>query len=74
MRIIYKIVFSLALLLGAGLHMWSQTQNSLYFMNGVPQANRINPARQIDCGFYIGIPILSTLSTQISSDQAAWVR
>lgn len=68
MRIIYKITFSLALLFGAGLQTWAQTQNSLYFMNGIPQANRINPARKLDCGFYIGIPILSPISTQISSD------
>jgi len=72
MRIIYKIVFSLALLLGAGLHMWSQTQNSLYFMNGIPQANRVNPARNPGCGFYIGIPILSPLSTQLSSNPLAY--
>ncbi len=72
MRIIYKIVFSLALLSGAGMHMWSQTQNSLYFMNGVPQANRINPARNPGCGFYIGIPILSPLSTQLSSNPLAY--
>ena len=67
MKLIYNIIFSLVLLLGASLQASAQS-NSLYFMNGVPQANRINPARQIDCGFYIGIPILSTLSTQISSD------
>ena len=68
MRLIYKIIFSLALLAGAGLQTWAQAQNSLYFMNGVPQSNRVNPARNPDCGFYIGIPILSTLSTQISSN------
>jgi len=72
MRIIYKIIFSLALLIGAGLYTWAQTQNSLYFMNGVPQSNRMNPARNPDCGFYIGIPILSTLSTQISSNPLAY--
>jgi len=72
MRLIYKIIFSLVLLLGTGLQAWAQNQNSLYFMNGIPQANRINPARQLDCGFYIGIPILSTLSTQITSDPLAY--
>jgi len=50
------------------MQIWGQTQNSLYFMNGIPQSNRINPARNPDCGFYIGIPILSPLSTQFSSD------
>ncbi len=68
MRLIYKIIFSLALLLGVSLQTWAQTQNSLYFMNGIPQSNRINPARNPDCGFYIGIPILSPLSTQFSSN------
>jgi hypothetical protein len=72
MRIIYKITFSLVLLFGAGLYTWAQTQNSLYFMNGIPQANRVNPARSPDCGFYIGIPILSTLSTQLSSNPLAY--
>ena len=68
MRLIYRITFSLALIFGAGLQAWAQTQNTLYFMNGIPQSNRINPARQLDCGFYIGIPILSPISTQITSD------
>jgi hypothetical protein len=68
MRLIYKITFSLALVFGAGQQAWAQTQNSLYFMNGIPQTNRVNPARQPQCGFYIGIPILSPLSTQITSD------
>lgn len=68
MRLSYKIIFSLALLTGAGFQTWAQTQNSLYFMKGIPQVNRINPARNPDCGFYIGIPMLSPLSTQISSN------
>jgi len=72
MRLIYTITFSLALLFGAGLQAWAQTQNSLYFMNGIPQSNRINPARQPGCGFYIGIPILSPLSTQLSSNPLAY--
>jgi len=72
MKIIYKIIFSLALLIGAGLYSWAQTQSSLYFMNGIPQVNRVNPARNPDCGFYIGIPILSTLSTQLSSNPLAY--
>ena len=68
MRLSYKIIFSLALLAGVGIQTRAQTQNSLYFMKGIPQVNRINPARNPDCGFYIGIPILSTLSTQFSSN------
>jgi len=72
MRFIYKIIFSLALLTGTGLLTWAQTQNSLYFMKGIPQANRVNPARSPDCGFYIGIPILSPIGTQITSDPLSY--
>jgi hypothetical protein len=72
MKLIYRIIFSMVLLFGAGFQAWGQTQNSLYFMNGIPQSNRINPARQPECGFYIGIPALSPLSTQLSSDPLAY--
>ena len=72
MRLVYKIIFSLTLFAGAGLQTWAQTQNSLYFMKGVPQVNRINPARSPDCGFYIGMPILSPLSTQFSSNPLSY--
>ncbi len=72
MRLSYKIIFSLSLLIGVGFQTRAQTQNSLYFMNGIPQVNRNNPARNPDCGFYIGIPILSPLSTQFSSNPLAY--
>ena len=41
--------------------------NSLYFMPGVPQSNRINPAYQPSAGFYFGIPGISPLRAQVSS-------
>jgi len=72
MRLSYKIIFSLSLLIGVGFQTRAQTQNSLYFMKGIPQVNRNNPARNPDCGFYIGIPILSPLSTQFSSNPLAY--
>lgn len=68
MKTIHRVTFILVLILGIGFQAWAQTQNSLYFMNGIPQSNRINPARHPDCGFYIGIPILSPISTQVTSD------
>jgi hypothetical protein len=68
MRFIHKITFCLVLVVGAGLQAWAQTQNSLYFMNGIPQSNRINPARQPECTFYLGMPAFSPLTTQITSD------
>ena len=68
MRLIHRIIFTLVLVFAAGLQIRAQTQNSLYFMDGIPQMNRVNPARQPECGFYIGIPGLSPLSTQVFSD------
>lgn len=45
----------------------SQIPNTMYFMPGVPQSNRINPAIQPGCGFYLGFPGLAPLRFQVSS-------
>jgi len=72
MRILNRIVLCLGLMLGAGMLLSAQTGNSLYFMGGVPQSNRINPARQPECGFYFGIPAISPLSLELSSSSLAY--
>lgn len=36
-----------------------QINNTLYFMKGIPQSNRFNPAYQPNCEFYIGLPLVS---------------
>ncbi len=41
-------------------------------MQGVPQSNRVNPAYQPQCKFYIGIPFLSPARTSISTNSLAW--
>ena len=41
-------------------------------MQGVPQTNRVNPAYQPKCSFYIGIPMLSTAVADLSSSSLAW--
>ena len=46
--------------------------NSLYFMQGIPQTNRINPAFQPGCDLYIGIPFLAPLRTEETSSPYAW--
>lgn len=33
-----------------------QTSNSLYYMDNLPQASKLNPARMPNCNFYINIP------------------
>jgi hypothetical protein len=50
----------------------AQINNTIYFMQGVPQANRINPAFQPECGFYLGFPLLSPARTELSSSSLAY--
>ena len=39
----------------------AQQNNTLYFMDGIPQSNQLNPAIQPKCGFYFAVPIISSL-------------
>jgi len=59
-------------LLSLGISVVAQVNNTLYFMHGVPQSNRINPAYQPDCGFYFGFPMLAPLRAELSSSSLAW--
>lgn len=45
----------------------AQQSNSLFFMHRIPQANLINPAVQIDCPVYVGVPFLSSLHLNLNS-------
>ncbi len=67
-RWIVTLVFVLSL--GTSVH--AQVTNTLYFMQGVPQSNRVNPAYQPQCKFYIGIPFLSPARTSVASGSLAW--
>ncbi len=42
-----------------GISGMAQINSTLYFMHGIPQANRINPAYQPRCGLYLGLPLVS---------------
>lgn len=41
------------------LPVFAQVNNTLYFMSGIPQSNRFNPAFHPDGGFYLGFPLVS---------------
>ncbi len=41
--------------------LYAQENNSLYFMDGIPQSNQLNPATQPRFGLYIGMPLLSSI-------------
>jgi len=67
MRYTWKVTILLAVILSAGLQAEGQVMNSLYFMRGVPQSNRINPAHQPEGGFYLGLPGVSPVRAEVSS-------
>ena len=55
-----------------GIYGEAQINNSVYFMPGVPQSNRVNPAYQPDCKFYIGLPLASAVVMELSSNSLAY--
>lgn len=72
MKFVKKLTLSLGIMAGLLLPGQAQINNTLYFMHGVPQVNRINPAHQPRCGFYMGIPMLAPLRAEISSSSLAY--
>jgi hypothetical protein len=66
---IASMISTLFLLVPPG---WAQINNSLFFMPGVPQTNRINPAHQPLCKFYIGVPMLAAARAELSSSSFAY--
>lgn len=46
---------------------FSQQDNTLFFLHDIPQSNFVNPAVQIRCRQYFGLPLLSTLHVNANS-------
>jgi len=46
---------------------FSQQDNTLFFLHNIPESNFINPAVQIKCDRYLGLPLLSTLHFNANS-------
>ncbi len=67
-----KILITGTFIIFAALQVGAQIPNSMFFMPGVPQSNRINPAIQPGCGLYLGMPALSPFRMQISSSSLAF--
>ncbi len=63
----WRVILFLAVILSSGLEAEAQVMNTSYFMRGVPQSNRINPAHQPEGGFYLGFPGASPLRAEVSS-------
>ncbi|HNV52782.1 MAG TPA: DUF5723 family protein [Tenuifilaceae bacterium] len=45
----------------------AQQDHTLFLMHNVPQSNFINPAVQINCQQYVGLPLLSSLHLNFNS-------
>jgi hypothetical protein len=50
----------------------AQMNNTLYFMQGIPQANRVNPAYQPAANLYVGIPLLASVHTEFTSNSLSY--
>ncbi|MHC1702557.1 MAG: DUF5723 family protein [Tenuifilaceae bacterium] len=46
---------------------FAQQDNTLFFLHNIPESNFINPAVQIKCDRYIGLPLLSTFHLNVNS-------
>ncbi len=56
---------TLLLLISCRLH--AQQDNTLFFMHSLPQSNMVNPAVQIECKTFVGIPLLSSIHFNANS-------
>ncbi len=62
--LLYGFVF---LLMVISRPLFSQQNNTLFFMHSVPQSNFLNPAVQNDCRLFIGLPVISSVHINIAN-------
>lgn len=70
MRLQVKYIIVLAwtiLALPGGSLLQAQQSATLYLMHDVPQSNLLNPAIQIQCKYYVGIPVLNAAHISYSN-------
>lgn len=72
MKLFSRLTLGLGVIVLMGLPVRAQITNSLYFMHGVPQSNRINPAFRPQCGFYIGVPVIAPARVELASSALAY--
>jgi uncharacterized protein DUF5723 len=72
MKPLNRSILALGIITCMGMPLVSQVNNTLYFMHGVPQANRVNPAFQPKGNIYIGFPLLAPIRAELSSSSLAW--
>ncbi len=60
-NLIYKIFPFVFIVILLNSNITAQQNNTLYFMDKIPQASLMNPANQPYCKFYLGLPVLSSI-------------
>lgn len=55
----------LFLFLAGSMH--AQQSNTLFLLHSIPQSNQLNPAVQLKCKWFIGIPLLNTMHVNYSN-------
>lgn len=63
---IYRYILTIALF-NLSLLGFSQQDNTLFFLHDIPESNFVNPAIQIRCREYVGLPLLTTLHLNANS-------
>jgi len=58
------------LLVSAGVR--GQQSNTLYLLHRVPQSNLLNPAVQLQCKWYVGIPAIASVHTAYDNTAFTW--
>lgn len=58
----FLIFFSIA-----RIELLAQQDNTLFLMHNIPQSNIVNPAVQISCPTYVGLPLLSSFHLNVNS-------
>ena len=64
---IYKKFYLILCLLLFTIPVFSQQDNTLFFLHNIPESNFVNPAVQIRCQQYFGLPLLSTMHFNVNS-------
>ncbi|HKK63144.1 MAG TPA: DUF5723 family protein [Bacteroidales bacterium] len=64
-RILRQIVLFFVLLMPFSLT--GQQSNTLYTMHSIPQSNQLNPAVQLECKYFVGLPGLSNVHVNYSN-------
>ncbi|MDP4188340.1 MAG: DUF5723 family protein, partial [Bacteroidota bacterium] len=67
MMAVRKIIMETVILLICPMIALSQQSNTLFFMHELPQANLLNPAVQIRCKYFIGLPVLASTHFNLSN-------